>query len=68
MNVQNCTIFSHDNLPVLRGIDTESIDLIYFDPPFNSNRNYDAPIGSEAAEAVFKDTWTLFSPIGTIGL
>ena len=28
-------------------------------PPFNSNRNYSAPIGSEAAGAAFKDTWTL---------
>ena len=59
MNVQNRTIFSHDNLPILRGIDSESIDLIYLDPPFNSNRNYAAPIGSDAAGAAFKDTWTL---------
>lgn len=43
MNVQNRTIFSNDNLPVLRGMDTESVDLIYLDPPFNSNRNYAAP-------------------------
>ena len=35
------------------------IDLIYLDPPFNSNANYAAPIGSEAAGAAFKDTWTL---------
>ena len=35
------------------------IDLIYLDPPFNSNRNYEAPIGSEAAGAAFKDAWTL---------
>ncbi len=59
MNVKNRTIFSNDNLPVLRGIDTESVDLIYLDPPFNSNRNYAAPIGSEAAGAAFKDTWML---------
>ena len=59
MNVQNRTVFSNDNLPVLRGIDTESVDLIYLDPPFNSNRNYAAPIGSNAAGAAFKDTWTL---------
>ena len=59
MNVQNRTVFSHDNLPILRGIDSESVDLIYLDPPFNSNRNYAAPIGSEAAGAAFKDTWTL---------
>ena len=59
MNVKNRTIFSNDNLPILRGIDTESVDLIYLDPPFNSNRDYAAPIGSEAAGAAFKDTWTL---------
>ena len=29
------------------------------DPPFNSNKTYAAPIGSEAAGAAFKDTWTL---------
>ena len=59
MSVQNRTVFSNDNLPILRGIDAESVDLIYLDPPFNSNRNYAAPIGSDAAGAAFKDTWTL---------
>lgn len=59
MNVQNRTIFAGDNLYILRGLDSASIDLIYLDPPFNSNRNYSAPIGSEAAGAAFKDTWTL---------
>ncbi len=59
MNFANRTIFSHDNLLILRGLDTESVDLIYLDPPFNSNRSYAAPIGSKAAGAAFKDTWTL---------
>ena len=59
MNVENRTIFEGDNLHILRGIDPESVDLIYLDPPFNSNRNYSAPIGSEAAGAAFKDTWAL---------
>ena len=59
MNVNNRTIFCNDNLHILRGLDSNSIDLIYLDPPFNSNRNYSAPIGSEAAGAAFKDTWTL---------
>ena len=43
----------------MRGMNSESVDLIYLDPPFNSNANYAAPIGSEAAGAEFKDTWTL---------
>ena len=59
MNVENRTIFEGDNLHILRGIDSETIDLIYLDPPFNSNRTYEAPIGSEAAGAAFKDAWTL---------
>ena len=59
MNIKPKTIFTGDNLPILRGINSESIDLIYLDPPFNSSANYAAPIGSEAAGAEFKDTWTL---------
>ena len=59
MNIKNRTIFENDNLFILRGMDSESIDLIYLDPPFNSNRTYAAPIGSQAAGAAFKDTWTL---------
>lgn len=43
----------------MRGMNSETIDLIYLDPPFNSNANYAAPIGSEAAGAEFKDTWGL---------
>jgi len=35
------------------------VDLIYLDPPFNSDKDYAAPIGSEAAGASFKDSWTL---------
>ena len=59
MTIQNRTIFENDNLYVMRGMDSQSVYLIYLDPPFNSNRNYAAPIDSEAAGAAFKDTWTL---------
>ena len=58
-NVLPSTIFTGDNLPILRGMQSESVDLIYLDPPFNSNRHYEAPIGSRAAGASFKDAWTL---------
>ena len=53
------TIWTGDNLDILRGINSETVDLIYLDPPFNSNRTYSAPIGSKAAGAAFEDTWTL---------
>ena len=59
MNWANRTVFTGDNLDVMRGMNSESVDLIYADPPFNSNKNYAAPIGSAAAGAAFKDTWTL---------
>ena len=59
MKVENRTIFESDNLHVLRRLDTNSIDLIYLDPPFNSNRTFEASVGSEAAGATFKDFWTL---------
>ncbi|WP_420462763.1 DNA methyltransferase [Candidatus Palauibacter sp.] len=58
-NFANRTVWTGDNLDVLRGINSGCVDLIYLDPPFNSNRDYAAPIGSEAAGAAFKDTWTL---------
>ena len=53
------TIWTGDNLPIMRGMNSASVDLIYLDPPFNSKTNYAAPIGSVAAGAEFKDTWTL---------
>ena len=59
MNIKPSTIFTGDNLPIMRGFNSDSVDLIYLDPPFNSNANYAAPIGSEAAGAEFKDTWGL---------
>ena len=58
-NWVNRTLWTGDNLDVMRGMNSASVDLIYLDPPFNSNRDYAAPIGSEAAGAAFKDTWTL---------
>ena len=53
--LKNRTIFCHDNLDILRGINSDSIDLIYLDPPFNKNKNFTAPIGTEAEGASFND-------------
>ena len=58
-NWQSKTIWTGDNLPIMRGMNSATVDLIYLDPPFNSNANYAAPIGSAAAGAEFKDSWTL---------
>jgi len=58
------TLFYGDNLKVLREyIPDESVDLIYLDPPFNSNRNYNVLFkdergtDSEAQIVAFEDTW-----------
>ena len=58
-NFADKTIWTGDNLNILRGMNSECVDLIYLDPPFNSNQNYAAPVGSKAAGAAFKDTWHL---------
>ncbi|WLA62658.1 hypothetical protein [Bradyrhizobium diazoefficiens] len=53
-----------DNLEVLRKMPTASVDLIYLDPPFNSNANYNILYGtkrggaSQAHSHAFEDTWT----------
>ena len=58
-------LYAYDNLDVLNdelAIPTDSVDLIYLDPPFNSNSTYNLPfkkLGKDvAAVAAFKDTWT----------
>ncbi len=58
-NWVNQTIWTGDNLDVMRGMNSESVDLIYLDPPYNSDQDYEAPIGSPAEGAQFKDVWTL---------
>ncbi len=58
-NFAHQTIWTGDNLDIMRGLNSSSVDLIYLDPPFNTEANYAAPIGSQAAGAAFKDTWGL---------
>ena len=55
VNVPNRTIFCHDNLGVLENINSDCIDLIYLDPPFNKNKVFTAPTGSSAKGAEFSD-------------
>ncbi len=60
----NNALYYGDNLDVLReSIASESVDLIYLDPPFNSNANYNVlfrsptGLGSQAQIEAFEDTW-----------
>jgi adenine specific DNA methylase Mod len=57
-------LYYGDNLDVLRRhVDDESVDLVYLDPPFNSNANYNVLFaerdGTQAASQIkaFEDTW-----------
>ncbi len=58
------TLYYGDKLKILREyIGDETVDLVYLDPPFNSNRNYNVLFknesGSEAESQItaFEDTW-----------
>ena len=46
-----------DNLEILKNIPDETIDLIYLDPPFFSNRNYEVIWGDEGEIRSFQDRW-----------
>ncbi len=46
-----------DNLHALRTLPSESVDLIYIDPPFFSNRTYNVIWGDEHEERSFSDIW-----------
>ena len=45
-NWRNRTLFVADNIRILRGMNSDSVDCIATDPPFNSKRAYFAPLGS----------------------
>ena len=58
-------LYYGDNLDILRRyVKDETVDLVYLDPPFNSNTNYNVLFaekdGSKAASQIqaFSDTWT----------
>jgi len=58
------TLYYGDNLDIMRRyIDDESVDLVYLDPPFKSNQDYNVLFreqdGSRAAAQIlaFEDTW-----------
>ena len=57
-NWQNRTLFHGDNLKFLRAMNSESVDLIATDPPFNKSRDFHATPDSLSAGAKFQDRWT----------
>lgn len=57
-NWQNRTLYHGDNLKFLRAMNSESVDLIATDPPFNKGRDFHATPDSLAAGAKFQDRWS----------
>ena len=60
------TLYHGDCLDIMNGWETGCVDLIYLDPPFNSNANYNILYGKnqagqpreeQAQFTAFKDTW-----------
>ena len=54
-NFKSRSIWAGDNLHVMRGLDSDSVDMIYLDPPFNSDEDYGDPLSGDGD---FKDKWT----------
>jgi DNA modification methylase len=48
-------IYCGDNLDQLKKLPDACVDLIYIDPPFNSNRNYEVFWGETKEKRAFKD-------------
>ena len=47
-----------DNLEILKSIQDETVDLVYLDPPFFSNRNYEVIWGDTGEIRSFQDRWS----------
>ena len=64
LRVKTDLLYYGDNLDILRRyIPDESVDLVYLDPPFNSNRDYNVIFKDESGNksdaqiVAFEDTW-----------
>ena len=56
-NFTTRTLYHSDKLPVLRGMNSSTVDLIATDPPFNKSRDFHATPDSLAAGAKFVVRW-----------
>ena len=68
-NFADKTIWTGDNLDIMRGMNSESVDLIYLDPPFNSNQQLRRPGGQRGGKkrgGPHEDTWTLSIDLGFV--
>lgn len=57
-NWNNQSVFIGDNIDIMRAMNTESVDQICTDPPFNKNKRFDHVFGGKK-EKGFDDAWTM---------
>ena len=57
-NFKSRTLYHGDNLDFLRGMNSNTVDLVATDPPFNKGRDFHATPDSLAAGAKFQDRWS----------
>ena len=57
-NWKNRTLFHGDNLDFLRAMNSNTVDLIATDPPFNKGKDFHATPDSLAKGASFQDRWS----------
>ena len=51
-------LYLGDNLEIMKGMESDSIDLIYLDPPFFSNRTYEVIWGDKGEVRSFEDRFS----------
>ena len=57
-NWKNRTLYHGDNLRFMQAMNSETVDLIATDPPFNKGRDFHATPDSLASGAKFQDRWS----------
>lgn len=57
MDIDTGVIYREDNLTALHRLPSNSVDLVYLDPPFFSSRVYEVIWGDEAEVRSFEDRW-----------
>ena len=52
------TLYHNDCLKIMKQLPSESVDLVYLDPPFFSNKNYEIIWGDKGEVRSFEDKWS----------
>lgn len=56
-SIETSVIYCEDNVARMAMLPAESVDMVYLDPPFFSNRQYEVIWGDEAEVRSFEDRW-----------